>query len=62
MSSKDSLKIDLAKNANTLADVFDIVNKHYDTNTHKLGVITKGVIIINLDKLISMSGVKPRNK
>lgn len=60
MQTKANLKKDLQENANTLADVFTIVNKHYDTNTNKLGMITKGVIIANLDKLISMSGVKPK--
>jgi hypothetical protein len=60
METKANLKKDLHENANTLSDVFTIVNKHYNTNTHKMGTITKGVLIANIDKLISMSGVKPK--
>lgn len=54
----NNFKTDLKNNAHTLADFFIIINNHYDTNTHKLGFITKNVIINNVDILISMSGVK----
>ena len=56
MATKEAFKIDL-KNANSLEDIFRITSKHYDTNA-KLGTITKQVIILNIDKLISASGVK----
>jgi len=47
------------KEAKSLNDIFNIVNKHYDT-TKPLGVIVKNVIILNIDKLINTSGVKPK--
>lgn len=56
MATKEAFKSDL-KNANSLHDIFNIVSKHYDTSA-KLGTITKQVIILNIDKLISAAGVK----
>lgn len=56
MATKEAFKSDL-KNANSLEDIFRITSKHYDTSA-KLGTITKQVIILNIDKLISASGVK----
>ena len=53
-----NFKADL-KEAKTLNDIFTTVNKHYDT-TKPLGVIVKSVIILNIDKLINTSGVKPK--
>lgn len=47
------------RNANSLKEIFDITNAHFDT-TAKLGTITKTVLILNIDKLISASGVKPK--
>lgn len=58
---KEDFKNDLKNNGNTLKDVFDIVNKYYYTNSNNLGTITKSILIINIDKLISMSGVKPKD-
>lgn len=59
MSSIDNFKKDLKDNANSLYDVFEIANKHFDT-TAKMGTISKGVLIANIDKVISLSGVKPK--
>lgn len=59
MSSIDNFKKDLKTNANSLADVFEIANKHFDT-TAKMGTISKGVLIANIDKVITLSGVKPK--
>ena len=54
-----SFKEDLKQNANSLHDVFNIANKHFDT-TAKMGTISKGVLIANIDKIISLAGVKPK--
>jgi len=54
------LKADLAANAKTLQDVFDIMAKHYDTST-PLRTIAKGQLIANVDKIITVSGAKPKH-
>jgi len=51
-----NIKEDLKK-AESLNDIFNIINLKYDT-TKKMGIITKTVIIQNIDKLISASGIK----
>jgi len=58
-SEIENFKKDLKANANSLADVFEIANKHFDTN-EKMGFISKGVLIANIDKVIKLSGVKPK--
>lgn len=58
-SEIENFKSDLKANANSLADVFSIANKHFDT-TEKMGFISKGVLIANIDKIIKLSGVKPK--
>ena len=55
----DEFKKDLKDNANSLADVFSIANKHFNTE-EKMGFISKGVLIANIDKVIKLSGVKPK--
>lgn len=55
----DEFKKDLKANANSLADVFRIANKHFDTE-EKMGMISKGVLIVNIDKVIKLAGVKPK--
>lgn len=45
------------KSANSLQDIFNITSQHYDT-TAKLGAITKQVLILKIDTLISATGVK----
>ena len=59
MSSIDKFKADLKANANSLKDVFDIANKHFQTD-EKMGTISKGVLIANIDKVIKLAGVKPK--
>lgn len=54
-----SFKEDLKQNAVSLQDVFNIANKHFDT-TAKMGTISKGVLIANIDKVITLSGAKPK--
>jgi hypothetical protein len=54
--SKQVYKDDL-KNAASLQDVFNITAKHYDC-TAKLGTITKQILILKIDTLITATGVK----
>ena len=56
MKTKDQYKNKL-KECNTLQDIFKVTDDFYTTD-QKLGFITKSVIILNIDKLISASGVK----
>jgi len=56
MKTKDHYKSKL-KECNTLKDIFTVTDEFYTTD-QKLGTIVKGVIILNIDKLISASGVK----
>ena len=56
MATKDQYKSKL-KECNTLKDIFTVTDEFYTTD-QKLGTIVKGVIILNIDKLISASGVK----
>lgn len=57
--SNISFKEDLKNNAQSLNDVFNIANKHFDT-TAKMGTISKGILIANIDKIIQLAGVKPK--
>lgn len=50
------------KSANTLQDFFDICKKHFDTENTKLGFTTKLALTNNIDKLMDLSGAKPRKK
>lgn len=56
MKTKEQYKNKL-KECNTLQDIFNVTDNFYTTD-QKLGFITKSVIILNIDKLISASGVK----
>lgn len=56
MATNKAYKDDL-KNAVSLQDVFNITAKHYDC-TNKLGAITKQILILKIDTLISAAGVK----
>ncbi len=59
MATNKAYKDDL-KSAASLQDVFNITAKHYDCNT-KLGAITKQILILKIDTLISAAGVKLKN-
>lgn len=56
MKTKEGYKSKL-KECNSLQDIFNVTEEFYTTD-QKLGTITKGVILLNIDKLISASGVK----
>ena len=49
-------KSDLQK-CNTMKEIFNTVNTYYNTDA-KIGLISKQVIILNIDKLIAVSGIK----
>jgi uncharacterized protein YktB (UPF0637 family) len=50
------------RTAETLQDFFDICKKHFDTENTKLGLVTKLTLTNNIDKLLDVSGAKPRKK
>ena len=60
MSNNSKFKEDLKNNANNLEDFFNICQKHFDCKNAKLGVITKNIMIINIDKIITLTKVKPK--
>lgn len=57
MSNKKEQYKNELKTANSLQDIFNITQKYYSTDD-KLGIITKQVILVNIDKLIIASNIK----
>lgn len=57
---KGKFEIDLAA-AKTLDDFFQICKKHYKTEECKLGIGAKAQLMLNINKLLAVTGVKPRN-
>ena len=60
MKPIELLKSEL-KTANTMEEFLNICSKHYDFKNAKLGTISRGSLIINIDKVIAISGAKPKN-
>jgi hypothetical protein len=54
----NNFKSELQK-CNSMKEIFFTVNAHYNTDA-KIGTISKQIIILNIDKLIAASGVKPK--
>lgn len=51
---KDELKL-----CNTLNEVFDVLDEHYDLD-QKMGIISRSILINNVHKIILMTGAKKR--
>lgn len=49
------------KTAKNLKEFLDICQKHYDCENAKLGDISRGLLIANIDKVIMISGAKKRD-
>lgn len=48
------------KTIDNLEDFFKVCGKHYDLKNTKLGAITKGILIVNIDKIIKLTGAKKK--
>ena len=57
--AKKNLVSDLA-NVQTLDGFFDTCRKHFNTEETFLGTISKNALINNIDKIIDLTGAKPR--
>lgn len=47
------------KKAETLKQIFDVVNEHYET-TEKMGVFTGGIVKNKIPELVKMLNLKPK--
>lgn len=59
MSNKDFKE--RLRSCNSMREIFDATNSFYDTDA-KLGAIAKGILIVNIDKIISTAALKPKIK
>jgi len=57
----DELKKHL-QHAQTMEQFLLICAQHYDFTNAKLGAISRGVLIQHIDKVIQLSGAKPKKK
>jgi hypothetical protein len=57
----DILKYNLdLKKCETLGQVLDVVKKYYDVDNCTIGAITKGTIIVGLNKAVQITNCKPK--
>lgn len=47
------------KLCNTLNEVFDVLDKYYDLD-QRMGIISKSILIPNVNKIIRITGAKKR--
>lgn len=50
---------EILRNCESLKDMFDTLNEHYDT-TAKIGIIAKGVIIAKVNYLLNLTNAKKK--
>jgi len=59
MTKKEELNIAL-KNAESVKEILDVLNKYYDLENCKPGKMTKAALLLGLDKAVIMVNAKFR--
>jgi len=59
--NKEQFKRELSTAA-TMDEFLQICSRHYDFKGAKLGPISRGLLVANIDKVIQLSGAKPKQQ